>query len=351
MNLKTFCLFFFLISFLAFSPEVMAEEGTSSDEALSPSTIFDPSPESVLKPRNNIGKTLQNNGFKLQSVKEEKDGFTYYLTADNYKFPSYVKIFTKDGYTVRYRYAIHDDWGIKDQVSFDALEIKFPSKSAMDKFMDSLKASLKRKGYNIFSYPNYPNVYWIGPDDSYLKKGNELINYQRIIIKGNNVVFYESDYARFDNSIIDDYPWVAAQPQETISFYDFFNYSTEYRHYVLTQTRDLISLLKSKGFELTSSSKVEGYIFDYNDDFVKTLLPSNTFSKNGINITFINNVFSKIEFANKSELNNFMLEMKANGWKRWEDVEGEGELYDWSNFTQPIMAIVDGLEIFFDYGE
>ena len=190
MNLKTFCLFFFLISFLAFSPEVMAEEGTSSDDALSPSTIFDPSPESVLKPRSNIGKMLKNNGFKQQSVKEEKDGFTYFDGIKSKHYPSYIKTFTKGAYTVRYRYAFYDDGDKKDQLSFDSVEIRFPSKSAMNRFMESLKASLKRKGHVISTDPDYPNWYWVGRED--VNSSFERTDYDIYKIKGTTVTFEET---------------------------------------------------------------------------------------------------------------------------------------------------------------
>lgn len=188
MNLKTFCLFFFLISFLAYSPEVMAEEGTSSEDALSPSTIFYPG---SIEPRSNIGKMLKNNGFKQQSVKEEKDGFTFWDSGVSKDFPSYVKTFTKDGYTVRYRYAFYDDGNTKDALSFDYVEIKFPSKSALNKFLDSLKASIKHKGNKIFTTPEDPNCYFIGDDDSDLKDGIAW-PYDQYWIKGTTVTFHET---------------------------------------------------------------------------------------------------------------------------------------------------------------
>lgn len=142
--------------------------------------------------------------------------------------------------------------------------------------------------------------------------------------------------------------WVSAQAQESVSFNDFFTYSSDDGCYQLIEAQDIISNLKSKGYELTSSTKVKGYVYDEDqDDWVETLVPMNMFSKNGINISFVNNGFKEIAFGNKSELNNFLAEMKAKGW------EGEDNVYGWQNFNygEPIMATVDGLKIIFDLGE
>ena len=189
MKLKAFCLHFFLISFLAFSLNVQAFEATTSDATLSPSTIFKSDPESCVSPRNNLGKMLKNNGFTQVSVKEKKNGFDYYEAGVSY--PSYVKTFTKEGYTVRYKYAIYADDTRKDNVEFDWVEITFPSKSAMNKFLDSLKESIKHKGYNIYTYPGYPNWNCIGDDDSQLKEGMAW-PYDQYLIKGNTVTFHET---------------------------------------------------------------------------------------------------------------------------------------------------------------
>ena len=204
MNLKTFCLFFFLISFLAFSPEVMAEEGTSSDDALSPSTIFDPEPYFTIKPRNNLGIMLKTDGFKLQSMEEEENVFSvvFPLVDMEQYFPSYVKTFTKGGYTVRYRYAIYDTSYGKDEVAFDWVEIQFPSKTNMNEFLDSVKASIKSNCHEIFTHPEDPNCFLIGIDDSEIKTGF-LYAYDKIKIKGNTLIFQETEntkpYACFIN--------------------------------------------------------------------------------------------------------------------------------------------------------
>ena len=140
--------------------------------------------------------------------------------------------------------------------------------------------------------------------------------------------------------------WVSAQAQETISLNDFFTYSSDGGCYQLLKAQDIVSKLKSKGYELTSSSKVKDYVYDEaKGDCVEALVPLNVFSKNGINVSFINNIFKEIEFANESELKNFLLEMKAKGW------EGEENIYEWQDFMQPIMALVEGLSIYFDVGE
>lgn len=142
--------------------------------------------------------------------------------------------------------------------------------------------------------------------------------------------------------------WVSAQARETVGFNDFFTYSSDDGCYQFIETQDIISNLKSKGYELISSSKVKDYVYDEDqDDWVEALVPMNTFSNNGINISFVNNNFKEIEFSNKSELNDFLKEMKAKGW------EGEDNIYGWDgfNYGQPIMATIEGLKIIFDSGE
>lgn len=191
MKLKTLCLNFFLISFLAISLKAEAYESTSSVSTLSPSTIFDPDADSSVRPRNNLGKMLTNNGFKQESVKEKRAGFTYSGFPALTHYSSYVKTFTKTGYTVRYKYAIYADDICFDNVSFDWIEIKFPSKSAMNEFIDILKASIKRNGNKIFTSLEDSNLYFIGDDDSDLKDGI-LWPYDQYWIKGNTVTFHET---------------------------------------------------------------------------------------------------------------------------------------------------------------
>ena len=139
-----------------------------------------------------------------------------------------------------------------------------------------------------------------------------------------------------------------AAAQDTISFNDLFIYSTDEGCYQMVETEDILSNLKSKGFELTATTQVMDYVYDETqDDWVEALVPKNTYSKNGINISFIDDIFMEIVFSNQAELKNFLSEMEANGW------EGEDNSYDWHDFNygQPIMATVDGLKISFDMGE
>ena len=136
---------------------------------------------------------LKNIGFQQQSLKEEKGGFQVSDPGAGIdkSYPSYVKTFTKNGYTVRYRYAIYADDTRKDNVCFDWVEIKFPSQSAMNEFIDSLKASIKRKGNKIFTDPEYPGEYFIGDDVSDLKDGITW-SYDLYWIEGNTVTFQET---------------------------------------------------------------------------------------------------------------------------------------------------------------
>lgn len=190
MNLKALY-YLFLISFLAFSLKAEAYEGDSNGSTLSPSTIFYTDSESCVSPRNNLGVMLKNDGYTQESVKEKKDGFDYYEAGEGTSYPSYVKTFTKGGYTVRYKYAIYSDGIQKDKVSFDWVEIKFPSKSVMNEFLNSLKASIKSKGFKIFNYPDNPDWYYIGEDDEDLKVGMAW-PYDKYWIKGTTVTFEET---------------------------------------------------------------------------------------------------------------------------------------------------------------
>lgn len=141
--------------------------------------------------------------------------------------------------------------------------------------------------------------------------------------------------------------WVSAQAQETVSFNDLFTYVSEDAGYGFADGQEIVSKLSSKGYKVTSSN-VKEEIFDFDlGDFVMGVVTKEMISKNGINILLKDGYLTEIAFGNKSELNNFLAEMKAKGW------EGEGNIYGWQNFNygQPIMATVDGLKIIFNVGE